>query len=327
MLLRGVIAVIEYFKSWVDLMKEMAVIDWKNPVESLKAISKITLPGMFVDMARAFERADAALNAIDEKRSEKWFERQREIRERDKREWPEKWKRMREPAGGLYTGGGWRETGAAGGVGGTERSDRVAVLQERIKRAQEQYEDRVKRAEELAEAFAEVEEKLREVDELLAKTIESTNRRLAAGIRGGIEAGFDEGWAGVGTWFLGRLKTGVLQAVEDALTQAFAARMVRESLSQIPIIGPFLGLLGFQSGGIIKGGRGGVPAIIGEGRSSEIVQPVTPQGITNLVRGISGAIKFPDMAPTFLFQGLDPRDVKVAQRVDRGWRTVLAETW
>ena len=72
------------------------------------------------------------------------------------------------------------------------------------------------------------------------------------------------------------------KAVVDTSVQGIAKSIIPSVAGSIPLIGPFLqgfmGLLPFAEGGIVRGSRFGIPAIVGERYTDEMVMPLSQLG-------------------------------------------------
>ena len=342
--LKMIIFVAEYTKAWINTIQTLSTVKniWEDPVEFFKALGKAAVPytGIVGEMEAAWAKAG---KIIYEKRAEIWERQiasQKEASAKMKAAWregrPEDWYSpeykayLRKQEGKPPPGPGAEDKGA-------EKAEKLRVEWRlaQLKKVLDYYNEVEKINKELRKAGGVEalvpepgfisEEGMQPYLEWLKK-IEEDNKRIAASWANDIGAvlqGTD-----VKMLFADRLGRATYAALSDAIEKALALMGAKQILTNVPIIGPFLGALqGLQEGAIVRGGRGGVPAIIGEGRWPELVLPMSEGNIATMVRGISRGIKFPEYTPQFVFQGLDPRDFKIARRAARGARALAGRTW
>jgi hypothetical protein len=164
-------------------------------------------------------------------------------------------------------------------------------------------------------------------------------RSLAADIRAAIMDGAD-----VGDIFANRLGNAVEAALSDAIRLALGKMAIGQALSQIPIIGPFLGaFLGLQHGGLVKPLTPGVPAMLAEGGRPEVAFPLDTKPIYEVSRALDMVAR--DMytpadiatlggpreiggkpSVNVMVQGVDPLGLAVYEMQEIGAAATLAKT-
>jgi len=69
------------------------------------------------------------------------------------------------------------------------------------------------------------------------------------------------------------------KSLVDNSMQGIAKSIIPTLAGSIPFIGPFLkGFMGFQAGGLVRGSQYGVPAIVGERYTDELIVPLSQLG-------------------------------------------------
>lgn len=317
-LLKAMIMIAEYLKGWVNMARELADVKEYTAMDFLtgKPIreigTKMTAPGMMIDVVKASMEAEKALADIDVAREEAWFDRRAEERDRGR-------DRARELAAELPGGLAKpppKKPGAKGKAG--KRKPRAG---EEYLLAQPGYtpswememgydvggvtdftgelgDETEKSMTEALDGF------FKEYDEGLAAA-EKANARFANSMAGDIRSALEG--TDAGQIFARRLGAAVEAALSDAIKFAMAKMALSQALSAIPVIGPFLGaLMGFDKGAVVAPTPGGTPGVVGEGGVPEAVVPLDVDNLTTFIRGVSAGLKFPPAVVQVNVRGTDP---------------------